>query len=55
MDKIKHLMIAQQELAYAKNESDLPEEAIIHIQIAQRNIVEAIKECEHQAACCHAR
>ena len=43
---ISHLMKAQQELAHAKNNDALPEESIIHIQIAQRNIVEAIKECE---------
>ena len=42
----EYLMKAQQELAYAKAYELLPEEAIIHIQIAQLNIVEALKECE---------
>ena len=45
---IEHLMRAQQELAYAKNDDRLPEEAVIHIQVAQRNIVTALEQCERR-------
>ena len=43
---INHLMKSQQELAYAKSYDLLPEEAQIHIQIAQHNVVEALKAIE---------
>ena len=43
---IEELTKAQQALAYAKAYYRLPKEALIHIQVAQHNIVEALKACE---------
>lgn len=47
MSQIANLMIAQQELAHAKNKG-LTDEAMAAVIIAQSKIVEAIRECEKE-------
>lgn len=45
MTQIANLLLAQQELAYAKK-TGLPDEAMNKVIMAQQNIVEAIRACE---------
>lgn len=47
LSQISNLLLAQQELAYAKKKG-LPDEALAAVIVAQEKIVEAIRECEAQ-------